>query len=193
MSSFWGRSRAAALLACAAVFSGNAMAASTCLVQFLGPDRVDFDSPAQVLPEGFAVRITDTAGKPVAGVALWMFVDYPVSIPELPPGTVLTPPATFGRFDSSTDRVLTGSDGIARSAAFIGGTVAGNYSVAVTSNSATGDNAALCGTDFAYFRSVRIAQGFGSVAIPAVSPWGQFALLLGIVGIAWVSSRRFRD
>lgn len=85
--------------------------------------------------------------------------------------------------------MISGVDGIARSAAFIGGTVAGDYSVAVTSNNFSGDNAALCGSGFTYARSIQISQGFGSAALPAASPWALVVLFLGISGIALVMRR----
>lgn len=110
----------------AQVINGNANA----VISPVGPTtfRVALDS---VLPQKFTIRVVDTAGQPIAGIAVWYFVDAVGHVPEQPDPS--PPFGTYGSFDWPTGvllQVRTDSSGIAAAPSFKSGSLAGSYNVA---------------------------------------------------------------
>lgn len=159
-------------------------ATTACRMQLLGPDRVELVLPAQRLPEGLGVRITDPAGNPVAGVAVAMYINLPIEFPEPPPGGYVLPAEGFyGTIEQPLVYPQTGSDGIARKG-FTGGTANGTYEIEVTAGTYIGGNAAICGAGSDLERRFVIRQGFGTAAaVPAASTWGLLTLAFGVIGM----------
>ncbi len=167
----------------ARVVNGN----PNCVIATVGADTAYVSSPGQVLPDGFAVRLTDPQGSPLQGLKVEFFVNQLLSFPEPPPGSPPLPPVEmYGHFAEGYIVATTDAQGIARSGPFTAGTVSGTYEIAAPVF--TGfhpENLAVCGTGpgpiLAYFQ---ITQGFGAAALPAMSLASLFALVLLIAFVA---------
>jgi hypothetical protein len=168
----------------ARVVNGN----PNCVISTVGADTTFFSSPGEVLPDGFAVRLTNPQGSPLQGLKVEFFVNELLEFPEPPPDSPPLPPAEmYGHFDESYIVATTDAQGIARSGPFTAGTVSGTYEVAApVFLFSDPENLAVCETvpgPQAYFE---ITQGFGSsaAALPATSLTSLFALVLLIAFVA---------
>jgi hypothetical protein len=167
----------------ARVVNGN----PNCIISTVGADTIFVSSPGQVLPDGFAVRLTNPQGSPLQGLKVEFFVDAQLSLPLPPPGTPPLPPAEmYGHFDESYIMATTDAQGIARSGPFTAGTVSGTYEVAApVFIFSDPENHAVCQTVPGPLAFFEITQGFGSAAgLRATSPRFLFALVLLIALVA---------
>jgi hypothetical protein len=167
----------------ARVVNGN----PNCIISTVGADSAFVSSPGQVLPDGFAVRLTNPQGSPLQGLKVEFFVNTLLELPLPPPGSPPLPPVEmYGHFDEPNIVATTDAQGIARSGPFTAGTVSGTYEVAApVFIFSDPENHAVCQTvpgPQAYFE---ITQGFGSAAaLPATSLTSLFALVLLIAFVA---------
>ena len=172
----------------------------SCLRSTIGTDSITLRGPAQTHAEGFAVRLTDLQGNPLPGVEVWFFVNQVVSVGLPPPGAPPLPaPETYGHFAGAQLISNTDAQGIARSAAFTGGTISGSYESAAyvwVSGGTTGSHP--CGSapgPVAFFQvrqiiGPRVVSGT-PIAIPVMSNTASWLLGLSLLGIGFVSVRRF--
>lgn len=194
------------LICAIALFGLGAMPATaqvppgrTCLMTSVGTDAITLRTPAQAHPEGFAVQLTDLQGNPLPGVEVWFFVNTLLTIGPPAPGAPPLPPAeTYGRF--AHDQLISYTDelGIARSSAFIGGTISGNYEAAAyvwVSGGPTGSHP--CGAapgPVAYFQvhqRIRSAVASGiPESIPVMSNMAGLLLGLSLLVIGMLGARR---
>ena len=111
--------------------------------------------PSATTRAGMAVRLTDAAGLPIAGLT----VDFYVSVPLCPPiqSCHFPPQSVYGLFGNGSQTVLaeTDANGVARSGDYTAGTTLGSYYVGawVFSLRSQKNRAALNAGDspFAYF------------------------------------------
>jgi hypothetical protein len=168
-----------------------------CLMSIVGTDSVHLSMPAQVHEPGFAVQMKDMQGSPLSGMEVWFFVDAPVQMGLVPPGTPPLPPVeTYGRLGIDNFKVLTDQEGIARSRSFTGGTLSGSYDVAAyVWVSGVAANTAACGTSPGPIGYFRVSQQFRASAgtvngIPTLSGLSPWLLGLIVLGIGLICTRR---
>ncbi len=163
-----------------------------CTIAIVGADTAFVSSPGQVLPDGFAVRLTNPQGIPLQGLKVQFFVDAQLSFGESPPPNPPLPPVEmYGHFAEGHIVATTDAQGIARSGPFTAGTISGTYEVAAPVY--TGffpENGAVCGTVSGPLAFFEISQGFGSAALPATSFTSLFALALLIAFVALAHAYR---
>jgi hypothetical protein len=196
------------LICAIALFGLGAMPAAaqvppgrTCLMTTVGADAITLRTPAQAHPEGFAVRLTDLQGNPLRGVEVWFFVNTLLTIgPPQPGAPPLPAPETYGQFAEGQLISHTDELGIARSAAFTGGTVSGSYETAAyvwVSGGPTGSHP--CGSapgPVAYFQvrqllGPRVASGVPE-SIPVMSNIAGLLLGLSLLAIGVLGARRLQ-
>ena len=98
-------------------------------VSILGAENFTLQASGIRLP-GFAVRVTDPQGLPIAGLVVEFLVDKPLCAPLQPCN--LPPASLYGLFANGRDFIQVGTDanGIARTGEYVAGTSSGTYRIA---------------------------------------------------------------
>ena len=154
-----------------------------CVISNVGYESFLVTTGEELLSDGFAVRVTNDTGTPLEGLKVWFFVNTPVPIPGI--NQLLPPQATYGHFLGPSLDLPTDRQGMARSPAFVAGTLNGNYEVVAMVFAST--SGGVC--PFTVHSEFQIQQAFGAT-IPATSPWSWLLLSMLLLGGTALTRRR---